>query len=230
MSIRLVLASGSPARLATLRAAGIEPEVAVSQVDEDAALAAATTAAGRDLTVSEQVAELARCKAEAVASTVPDGAARLVLGGDSLLKMAGKAHGKPATAQRARERWAAMSGGSGTLYTGHHLIDLATGEAARGVSATLVHFARLTPAEIDAYVATGEPLAVAGAFTIDGLGGGFVTRIEGDHHGVVGLSLPLLRTLVGELGLDYTDLWNLPILQGTHDAPGPGESDAAPSL
>lgn len=208
MTIRLVLASGSPARLATLRAAGIEPEVIVSDVDEDAALAAAARTRGHRLSVPEQVALLADRKAGAVATGMPDGATGLVLGCDSLLEVAGQAFGKPATAQLAKARWLAMSGGSGTLYTGHHLIDLATGRFAAATSATVVHFAELSEAEIDAYVATTEPLAVAGAFTIDGIGGAFVRGIEGDHHGVVGLSLPLLRDLMGELGLNYTDLWS----------------------
>ena len=218
----LVLASASPARLATLRAAGIEPEVLVSDVDEDAVLARASLARGHALTVPEQVAVLAEAKASAVvARRRADGPrpagdagdaggsrdAGLVLGGDSLLELDGTAHGKPGTPAVARERWRAMRGRTGTLHTGHHLLDLATGRSASGVASTLVRFADVTDAEIDAYVATGEPLAVAGAFTIDGLGGAFVEGVDGDHHAVVGLSLPLLRRLVRDLGHDYPSLW-----------------------
>lgn len=203
---RLVLASASPARLATLRAAGIEPEVVVSAVDEDAALAAATVAAGRELTVAEQVGLLAGAKAEAVAARLPPGPA-LVLGCDSLLELDGIAHGKPGTPAVARERWRAMRGRSGTLRTGLHLIDLATGRAASAVASTEVDFSVVDDHDIDAYVATGEPLEVAGAFTIDGLGGAFIDGVRGDHHAVIGVSLPLLRRLVGDLGYRYPDLW-----------------------
>ncbi len=212
--LRLVLASASPARLATLRSAGIEPEVVVSDVDEDAALADAVAAAGRELSVAEQVTVLARVKAEAVAARLdtasPSGRSALVLGGDSLLELDGVAHGKPGAAEVARERWRAMSGQRGTLHTGHHLLDLATGRAASGVASTQVDFGVVDDDEIDAYIATGEPLAVAGAFTIDGFGGAFVEGVQGDHHAVVGLSLPLLRRLVRELGHAYTRLWHPP--------------------
>lgn len=218
--VRLVLASASPARHALLVAAGIVPQVVVSDVDEDAALAAASdeaTAAGRTLPVSEQVAVLARAKAEAVAATLPpETAPRLVLGCDSLLELDGVAHGKPGTPERARERWASMRGRAGVLHSGHHLI--ATGAFGAGdgdvatrtrsaVSSTTVHFADVSDEEIAAYVATGEPLQVAGAFTIDGLGGAFVTGVDGDHHGVLGLSLPLLRTVLADLGIPYPTLW-----------------------
>ena len=213
--LHLVLASASPARLATLHSAGIAPEVVVSDVDEDAALVDAAVAAGRELSVAEQVAVLARAKAEAVAArlaeTSPSGrfsTSVLVLGGDSLLELHGVAHGKPGTAEVARERWRAMSGQRGTLHTGHHLLDLLTGRAASGVASTQVDFGVVDDDEIDAYIATGEPLAVAGAFTIDGLGGAFVEGVQGDHHAVVGLSLPLLRRLVREVGHDYTRLWS----------------------
>lgn len=211
--MRLVLASASPARLATLRTAGIEPEVIVSDVDEEAALSTAELASSSDLTVAQQVAVLARAKCEAVASALPPAHEQvLVLGCDSLLELDGRAQGKPGKAAVARERWRAMRGRSGILHTGHHLARVPPASnapsAVDGVSSTTVHFADVTDAEIDAYVATGEPLAVAGAFTIDGVGGAFVSRIEGDHHGVVGLSLPLLRDLVRRLGIDYPRLWS----------------------
>ena len=194
----LVLASQSPARLQTLRNAGIEPVVIVSGVDEDQLT---------DLAPAELALELARLKAAAVAPRpeVPHGA--LVLGCDSVLDMDGQALGKPGTPDEATRRWQAMRGRVGVLHTGHCLVDIATGGTAAATASTRVEFAEVTDEEIAAYVATGEPLHVAGAFTVDGLGGGFVTRIEGDHHNVVGVSLPLLRGLVAELGRSWTDLW-----------------------
>jgi septum formation protein len=194
----LVLASQSPARLATLRAAGIEPVVIVSGVDEDQ-LGALPPAE-----LAFQLAEL-KCAAVATRDDLPEGA--LVLGCDSVLELDGAALGKPADADEATRRWQAMRGRSGLLLTGHSLRDTATGHVASATAATTVHFADVTDEEIAAYVASGEPLYVAGAFTIDGLGGAFVTGIEGDHHNVVGVSLPLLRELVLELGRSWTDLW-----------------------
>lgn len=191
-----MLASQSPARLATLRSAGIEPTVIVSGVDEDQL---------DGLPPAELALELAKLKASAVAPQVSGGA--LVLGCDSVLDLDGEPLGKPGTADEAIRRWQAMRGRSGTLVTGHALIDTATGTTAVGLGSTTVHFADLDDAEIAAYVATGEPLNVAGAFTVDGLGGAFVTGIEGDHHNVVGVSLPLLRELCARLGRPYTDLW-----------------------
>lgn len=199
----LVLASASPARLATLRSAGIEPTVAVSAVDEPAVLAAAG-----DVPPAEAVLLLARAKARDVAPGHPGA---LVLGCDSMLEIDGRVLGKPADAVEAADRWRAMRGRSGRLHSGHWLVDRRTAADADpedgATSTTVVHFAAVSDAEIDAYVATGEPLWVAGAFTIDGLGGPFVTGVEGDHHGVVGLSLPLLRTLLAARGVPITDLW-----------------------
>jgi septum formation protein len=148
---------------------------------------------------------LAELKCASVAADITDG--WLVLGCDSVLELDGVSLGKPDDADDAVRRWRAMRGRSGVLHTGHCLRDSATGAEAKGTGSTVVHFADLSDAEVTAYVASGEPLHVAGAFTIDGLGGPFVTRIEGDHHNVVGLSLPLLRTLVAELGHSWTDLW-----------------------
>ncbi len=206
----LVLASSSPARLSILRSAGVEPQVIVSGVDEDAVLAAAVAQRGK-LTPAETSLLLARAKAEAVQA-----ADALVLGCDSVLELDGETYGKPADAADAVQRWKAMRGRSGVLHTGHWLIDhrAASGQmSARhtrmtgDVASTTVHFADITDEEIEAYVATGEPLLVAGAFKIDGLGGPYVTGVEGDHHTVVGLSLPLLRTLLAELGVQWHDLW-----------------------
>jgi septum formation protein len=201
----LVLASQSPARLATLRSAGIEPVVIVSGVDESQV---------SGVPPAELALQLAELKCAAVArmmsgrAEVPEGA--LVLGCDSVLELDGQALGKPEDAAEACARWRSMRGRSGVLHTGHALRDTAStagGRVAAATASTVVHFADLTDEEIDAYVATGEPLHVAGAFTIDGLGGAFVTGIEGDHHNVVGVSLPLLRELVAELGRSWTSLW-----------------------
>ncbi|HET9422382.1 MAG TPA: Maf family protein [Nocardioides sp.] len=197
----LVLASASPARLATLRSAGVEPVVIVSGVDESQldGLPPAELAL--------QLAEL-KCATVAARDDVPAGA--LVLGCDSVLELDGDAHGKPADADEAVRRWRTMRGRSGVLHSGHCLRDTTDDRIAAATASTVVHFADLDDDEIAAYVATGEPLHVAGAFTIDGLGGAFVSGIEGDHHTVVGVSLPLLRDLMAELGHRWTDLWAPP--------------------
>jgi septum formation protein len=191
----IILASASPARLAVLRAAGLEPKVMVSGVDESA------FAAG---TPAELAGLLAQAKAAAVASGLEDG---LVIGCDSLLDLDGRALGKPVSAAEAADRWRQMAGRTGTLVTGHCVIDVATGRRAAAVAATRVRFGTPSEQEIAAYVASGEPLAVAGAFTLDGRGGWFVEGIEGDHGTVLGISLPLLRRLLAELGISVTDLW-----------------------
>jgi septum formation protein len=133
----------------------------------------------------------------------------LVLGCDSVFELDGTAYGKPVDAQQAAARWQAMRGRTGTLHTGHHLIDLGSATSAEAVASAEVTFAEVTDEEVQAYVATGEPMAVAGGFTIDGLGGPFVTAVAGDPHTVVGLSLPLLRELLAELGHAWQKLWPL---------------------
>ncbi|MDO4792018.1 MAG: Maf family protein [Buchananella hordeovulneris] len=248
--VQLVLASASPARLTTLRNAGLHPLVRVSKVDEDAvldALLAATPGAGP----AQQVQALAEAKAADVVAALSVAAAgspitpagqagpadaplagldphrpTVLVGCDSMLEFGGQVVGKPADAAEARERLRQLSGHSAVLYTGHSVHYLPAGLAspaacgpapapgtgavdvqAGGTSATKINFARLADAEIDAYVATGEPLHVAGSFTIDGLGGAFVEGVEGDHHGVVGISLPLLRRLLIEVGVAWPALW-----------------------
>jgi septum formation protein len=202
MVVRLVLASASPARLKTLRSAGLSPEVLVSGVDETAVKAS---------TVPDLVSRLARLKAETAAGRLDhDSEASIVIGCDSLLELDGTAYGKPGSATEAIERWRLMRGRSGVLHTGHHVLLRRAGQqrSDSAVASTTVHFADLTDAEVAAYVATGEPLEVAGAFTVDGLGGAFVSGIEGDHHNVVGISLPLLRTMLARLGVAWPSLWN----------------------
>jgi len=223
---RLVLASGSPARLRLLRAAGFDPVVIVSGVPEDDV---------GEISPRELVTLLAERKAEAVAAAVAAGASvaehnttavaaeasvaerntialaaagdALVIGCDSTLDVDGVAHGKPASAEEAAARWRRMRGASATLLTGHCVIDTARPATAVGVAATVVRFGRPSDAEIDAYVATGEPLAVAGAFTLEGRSAPFIDGVDGDPSNVMGLSLPLLRQLLGQLGVAITDLW-----------------------
>jgi septum formation protein len=206
--MRLYLASTSPARLATLRAAGVEPVLVSPGVDEDAVAAAVGPLTGPQL-----VSLLARAKAEAVAGTLVDGLPidGFILGGDSAFELDGELYGKPHRPEIARERLHVQRGRTGLLHSGHWLVDHRGGSAAGGaggVSTASVTFAELSDAEIDAYVATGEPLSVAGAFTIDSLGSAFITRVEGDPHAVVGLSVSLLRELFLEFGVAWPSLWN----------------------
>ncbi|MBF0723752.1 Maf family protein [Sanguibacter inulinus] len=232
----LLLASASPARLSTLRSAGLDPQVRVSSVDEDAVLAEGRERFGA-LEPADAVLLLAQAKAEDVTRSLEQTAAGtgtdadtsageapaegsgvaalpdLVVGCDSMLELDGEIFGKPADAETAVARWRTMRGRSGVLHTGHWVVDLrdpedgGTGGTLGATSSTTVHFAQVSDEEIEAYVATGEPLAVAGAFTLDGRGGAFVSGVEGDHHGVVGISLPLLRELLDQVGVRWTDLW-----------------------
>jgi septum formation protein len=191
----IVLASASPARLALLRSAGLDPKVIVSGVDEDSF--SAHTPAALSLV-------LAKAKAQAVANELDEG---LVIGCDSILELDGRPYGKPATPEEAAERWRLMRGRTGRLVTGHCVIDVAAGKQAAEVATTVVRFGRPSDEEITAYVATGEPLSVAGAFSIDGRGGWFIEGIEGDHGNVIGISLPLLHDLFAELGYAVTSFW-----------------------
>jgi septum formation protein len=198
IAYRLILASASPARRALLTGAGIDAEVIVSGVDESVVETedAYTTSLA-----------LARMKARTVAANLPADPGALVLGCDSVLAFEGEVFGKPADADEAVKRWTAMRGKSGVLHTGHHLTGLVSGLQAEAVGTTTVHFADVTDSEIETYVASGEPLQVAGAFTLDGRGGAFVERIEGDPGNVIGLSLPLLRRLLADMGIPITSLW-----------------------
>ena len=225
----LLLASASAGRRATLRAARIEHSALPVDLDEEAILAQARARAATSpgpqeaLTPADEVLLLAREKA--VAATARSEGGYVVLGCDSMLELDGEVIGKPSTAERARERWRAMRGRTGTLHSGHWLVDdrdPADGGSGATFGATAsceLRFADLSDAQIEAYVATGEPLGVAGGFAIDGRGGPFVEHVQGDPHAVVGLSLPLLRRMLGEIALGVHELWE--------DAPGTGPSDPA---
>ncbi|MFF4643990.1 nucleoside triphosphate pyrophosphatase [Streptomyces sp. NPDC001389] len=198
MTVRtLVLASASPARLNLLRQAGLAPHVIVSGFDED--------------TLNhDNPADLALALAEAKAGLVaelPDAAGALVIGCDSVLELDGEALGKPADAAEATARWKSMRGRAGVLRTGHCVIDTASGRQVSATASTTVRFGEPTDAEVAAYVESGEPLHVAGAFTLDGLSSAFIDGIEGDPGNVIGLSMPLLRSLLGELNVSITELW-----------------------
>ncbi|WP_284977752.1 nucleoside triphosphate pyrophosphatase [Arthrobacter sp. fls2-241-R2A-200] len=216
---RLILASQSPARTKLLTEAGIEHEVLVSDVDEDAVQAKYGVTDAHDTALL-----LARAKAEAVAA-LPESDGALVIGCDSVFEFDGESHGKPYTADVARERMLRMSGSQGVLHTGHWLVDCrdtaaeadeddaehgapeGTGATVGAVSSAEVHFTQMNENEIDAYIATGEPLHCAGSFTIDGLGGAFIRKVDGDPHAVVGLSISTLRDLLGHANVPITDLW-----------------------
>ncbi|MET9056472.1 MULTISPECIES: Maf family protein [Streptomyces] len=194
---RLVLASRSPARLNLLRQAGLTPEVIVSGVDEDAVSAP---------TPAELALALAEAKASVVAAR-PDVKGALVIGCDSVLDLDGQALGKPADAEEAVARWKAMRGRAGTLQTGHCVYDTVSGRYVSATASTVVRFGEPSDDEVAAYVASGEPLHVAGAFTLDGRSAPFIDGIDGDHGNVIGISLPLVRRLLGQLGVNITELW-----------------------
>ena len=212
-AVSVVLASASPARRKVLQGAGLRPVVRVSHVDEDALLAKLRARAAGP---AEQVLALAQAKARAVAGELETslslGADTLVVGCDSMLEFHGEVLGKPHNPEVALARVRALSGDCGVLHTGHWVMRLRS-DAAEAVAevgrteSTVVHFADFSEAEARAYVASGEPLEVAGSFTIDGLGGAFISGIEGDPHNVIGISLPLLRKLAGELGIFWPSLW-----------------------
>jgi septum formation protein len=198
ITYRMILASASPARQQLLTAAGIDAEVMVSGVDESVVEAE---------DADTLCLALARMKARTIAAQLNADPGIVVLGCDSVLAFEGEVFGKPANAEEAVKRWQRMRGKSGVLHTGHHLTSLVSGKQAEAVGKTTVHFSDISDAEIAAYVASGEPLHVAGSFTLDGRGGAFVDRIEGDPGNVIGLSLPLLRTLLAEMGIPIIALW-----------------------
>ncbi|MEV0201874.1 nucleoside triphosphate pyrophosphatase [Nonomuraea sp. NPDC050691] len=191
----IVLASQSPARLALLRSAGLDPKVIVSGVDEEAYSAHSPAALAL---------ELAKAKAAAVAGGLDEG---LVIGCDSILELDGRPYGKPASEEEVVERWRVLRGRTGRLVTGHCVIDVAAGRQVAEVATTVIRFGQPGDEEIAAYAATGEPLGLAGAFSIEGRGGWFVDSIEGDHGNVLGISLPLIRRLLDDLGYAVTSFW-----------------------
>ncbi|MFI1915268.1 Maf family protein [Nocardia sp. NPDC020380] len=202
-----VLASASPARLGVLRNAGVEPVVRVSNVDEDAVAAALPAGTTPDHVVTELARAKAHDVAAALAAEYPDS---VVVGCDSMLLVDGNLQGKPHTPEVAKARWAEMAGRSADLLTGHCVLrvrDGAISAEAADCSSTTVHFAAPGPEELDAYIATGEPLKVAGSFTLDGMGGWFVDRIDGDPSSVIGIGLPLVRRLLAEVGVGIAELW-----------------------
>lgn len=205
---RVVLGSASSGRLRVLRQAGVDPLVIVSGVDEDAL----QTSLGPELPPEAVVAKLAKAKAVNVAAQLPDGVASdcVVLGCDSMLLLHGQLCGKPGTVEAARLQWRMMAGAVGRLLTGHALLRLSDGvvvHARSGTGDTTVQFGTPTEAELNAYVDSGEPVQVAGAFTLDGLGGWFVDWIDGDPSNVIGLSLPLVQRLLRDVGLSISDIW-----------------------
>jgi len=214
--MRVCLASTSPARLMLLRQAGIEPLTRAPQVDEEAVIAATEASEGRTLPPQEHVLLLARRKAADVATALSqEGFEGIVVGGDSMFELDGEILGKPYEPDAARARWHDMRGRTGVLHSGHSVFRVVPGSApteAHAVAEASVTFvADVTDAEIDAYVATGEPLQVAGAFTVDSLGGAFIERVDGDPSTVVGMSLSTVRRLARQLGVEWTALWNRPV-------------------
>ena len=208
--MQLILASASPARLATLTNAGINPIVRVSHVDEEALELSMATA-----TPSEIAQALAQAKCEKITQElansnelVPN---TIVIGCDSVFELNGKPFGKPQNAAEAKSRWQEMMNTTGTLHTGHYVTftnEHGDRSTAEGTASTEVHLGELTEVEMDAYLRSGEPFAVAGGFTLDGLGGAFVQGVTGDPSNVVGISLPTVRNLLNQLGITWTDLWN----------------------
>ncbi len=208
MMTRFVLGSASAGRLRVLRQAGIDPMVVVSDVDEDALLASLDP----KLSPQAVVAKLADAKAASVAAQLPEKVAAdcVVLGCDSMLYFKGDLRGKPGSPEAAHQQWQSMAGSIGHLFTGHALLRISArvithAEAQTG--RTAVHFGQPSEVELAAYVAGGEPISVAGGFTLDGLGGWFIERIEGDPSNVIGLSLPLVRRMLQSAGLSIVDLW-----------------------
>jgi septum formation protein len=201
MAHRLILASASPARLRVLQSAGLAPEVIVSGIEEDGI---------EDLRPEEAVLTLARRKAAAVAAGQATCQTCLIIGCDSLLEFAGETRGKPGTAADAAALWHRLRNRSGTLYTGHCLIDTGRGMEVAAADAALVRFGDPTDEEIESYIRTGEPLGVAGGFTLEGFGAAWIDSIDGNFGTIMGVSVPVLRRLLRELGLDIVDFWTAP--------------------
>ena len=198
--MRVILASASPARTRLLSDAGVAHTISVSDVDEPALVSAA------GWTTAHAVAGgLAAAKARDVAKRFEPGC--IVIGCDTVFDIGGEIHGKPADEAEAYQRWLLMRNADGVLYTGHHLVDTTTGREVNRVASSTVYFADPSDEELHAYIATGEPMRVAGGVTIDALGAPFITRIDGDHSNVMGLSIPTLRLMLRDLGIAWPSLW-----------------------
>lgn len=230
--MRVCLASTSPARLMLLQQFGIRPLTVAPAVDEEAVIEAVEAAEGRVLAPDEHVLLLARRKAADVAARLVDDIPDfdgIVIGGDSMFELDGEVLGKPHTPEVATARWRSMRGRTGVLHSGHAVVRVRPDAPSREVhavaEASVTFAADVSDAEIDTYVDSGEPLQVAGAFTVDSLGGAFIERVEGDPSTVVGMSLSTLRHLVRALDVEWTALWNTvdPSLRPSEDAP-PGLS------
>jgi septum formation protein len=204
---RVVLGSASTGRLGVLRQAGLDPLVVVSGVDEDAVIASLA-----DAPPEQVVSALAAAKADEVFTHLPAAVAGdcVVIGCDSMLFLDGQLCGKPGDVDTARRQWQSMSGRTAQLYSGHAVLVVRDGAVAHRVAdtgITAVHFGSPTDTDLEAYLESGEPLGVAGGFTLDGLGGWFIEGIDGDPSNVIGLSLPLLRRMLATAGLSIADLW-----------------------
>ena len=198
----IILASASPSRKRLLEAAGISAKVVVSHVDEDAEIYST-------MSPREMVTALAIVKAHTVRELINEPA--LIIACDSSFEFEGRSLGKPTSPQRAIERGRMMSGKTGYLHTGHCIIDTTKGVEISDIATTKVTFSDMTDAEIEDYVASGEPLAVAGGFTLDGLSSAFIESITGDYTNVIGLSIPLLRRITSELGYSWPELKHQPV-------------------
>jgi septum formation protein len=207
---KVLLASASASRLRLLQDSGIQPYVQVSAVDEDAISNELSAKSVSGIEPAYLVEQLAIAKGEAVARDITVTAEKdlIIIAADSMLEFEGVAYGKPGTPEKAKERWQAMRGKSGYLHSGHWIKDLVSGEVRSGVAGARIHFGEVSDEEIDHYVSSGEPLGVAGAFTHEGRSAAFISAIEGDVAAVAGMSMYLIRTLLAEIGISWTEIWD----------------------
>jgi septum formation protein len=207
---KVLLASASASRLRLLQDSGIQPYVQVSAVDEDAISNELSAKSVSGIEPAYLVEQLAIAKGEAVARDITVTAEKdlIIIAADSMLEFEGVAYGKPGTPEKAKERWQAMRGKSGYLHSGHWIKDLVSGEVRTGVAGARIHFGEVSDEEIDHYVSSGEPLGVAGAFTHEGRSAAFISAIEGDVAAVAGMSMYLIRTLLAEIGISWTEIWD----------------------
>ncbi len=207
---KVLLASASTSRLRLLQDSGIQPFVQVSAVDEDAIANELSAKSAGGIEPAYLVEQLAIAKGEAVARNIKVTAEKnlIIIAADSMLEFEGVAYGKPGTPEKAKERWQAMRGKSGYLHSGHWIKDLGSGAVRTGVAGAKIHFGEVSDEEIDHYVSSGEPLGVAGAFTHEGRSAAFISAIEGDVAAVAGMSMYLIRSLLAEIGISWTEIWD----------------------